>query len=123
LFSALQLLETDSAADFQCDVWNKFKVYFAETKIPSDDISSTSGLITSKEQAKQTWKVNDSNDNTWKVNDKNTRPKKMTCVQSLDLRWFSRFFIRKTHSKHHKFVKVKAWIISFETFILRLLCK
>jgi len=35
------------------------------------------------------------------------------------LRWLLIFFIRKTHQK---FVKVKAWTISFETFILCLLC-
>jgi hypothetical protein len=40
LFAVLQLLVTDAAA------------YFAETKMPPDDISSTSGFITSDEQAK-----------------------------------------------------------------------
>ena len=52
LFTALQLLESDPEADFQIDVFKKIKAYFAETKVPPDDISSTSGFITSVEQAK-----------------------------------------------------------------------
>jgi hypothetical protein len=55
LFTALQLLESDLEADFQIDVHKKIKAYFAGTKMPSDDISSTSGFITSDKQAKQTW--------------------------------------------------------------------
>jgi hypothetical protein len=55
LFTALQLLETDAAAYFNCEVYNKIKAYFTGTKMPPDDISSTSGFIASEEQAKQTW--------------------------------------------------------------------
>ena len=55
LFTALTLLESDPDADFQIDLCKKFKSYFAGTKMPPDDISSTSGFITSDEQAKQTW--------------------------------------------------------------------
>jgi len=55
LFTALQLSESDPEADFQIDVYKKFKAYFAETNMPPDDISSTSGFIISVEQAKQFW--------------------------------------------------------------------
>ena len=36
-------------------ICQKIKAYFAGTKMPPDDISSTSDFITSDEQAKQTW--------------------------------------------------------------------
>ena len=55
LFTALQLLESNPEADFQIDVYKKIQAYFAETKMPPDDISSTTGFITSVEQAKQFW--------------------------------------------------------------------
>jgi hypothetical protein len=49
------LFESDPEADFQNNVYKKLKAYFAESKMPPDDISSTSGFITSVEQAKQFW--------------------------------------------------------------------
>jgi hypothetical protein len=55
LFTALQLLESNPDADFQIDVYKKIKAFFAGTKMPPDDVSSTPGFITSEEQAKQLW--------------------------------------------------------------------
>jgi hypothetical protein len=55
LFTAFQLLETNTEADFEKDVYKKIKAFFDETKMPPDDKSSTSGYITSEEQAKQLW--------------------------------------------------------------------
>ena len=46
---------TTPEADFQIDVYKKIQAYLAETKMPPGDISSTSGFITSVEQAKQFW--------------------------------------------------------------------
>ena len=42
-------------ADFKMEVYKKIKAYFTEAKMPPDDVSSTSGFITSVEQAKQLW--------------------------------------------------------------------
>ena len=55
LFTAFQLLESNPEADFKIEVYQKIKAYFTETKMPPDDVSSTSGFITSVEQAKQLW--------------------------------------------------------------------
>ena len=55
LFTAFQLLESTPEADFRIEVYKKIKAYFAETKMPPDNESSTNGFITSVEQAKQLW--------------------------------------------------------------------
>jgi len=55
LFTAFQMLESNPEADFKMDVHKKIKAYVTEATMPPDDVSSTSGFITSVEQAKQLW--------------------------------------------------------------------
>ena len=55
LFTALQLLEEDEEKDFGTELYDKVRRFFAETKMPPDDLSSASGFIKSTEQAQQKW--------------------------------------------------------------------
>jgi hypothetical protein len=55
LFTAYQLLEIDTEADFNIEVYKKIQTFFNQTKMPPDDKCSVSGYIQTRDQAEYCW--------------------------------------------------------------------